>query len=205
MTNKELPMSTRTAVLLLCGAVAIGAMVHCGGSNPAQPPPVTTTTTTTTTTTLPAGIVLPPGMVCDPTPPPLYGISVKVWDKSTAGRWIMDTKPQVINVDHYCAKIGEGDNKFCDTRPEGNPQRVACDYLAVGQATDTGRWGPTWSFNGQPCDPPGAPTGFACANEANNQFRALAKGSGNFQACASPLARVSETGSRCGDHDVNMQ
>jgi len=199
-------LSLRTALMLLCGAIAIGAMVHCGGSATPTQTPVVTPPPTTTTTTQPAGIVLPAGLVCDPTPPPLYGISVKVWDRTNPNRWILDTNPQVINADHYCGRTGQPDNKFCLTRREGDPQRVACDYLAMGQATDTGRWGPTWSFNGQPCDPPGNPTGFACANEPNNQFRALAKGSGTFEACASPLARVAtdQEGSRCGTHDVVM-
>ncbi|HXY38524.1 MAG TPA: hypothetical protein VEQ10_02590 [Vicinamibacteria bacterium] len=197
-------MKARSAVLFLCGAVAIGVMAHCGTS-PSQPQPPVTTPTTTTTTTQPAGIVLPPGMTCNPTPPPLYGISVKVWDRTNPNRWILDTNPQVINVDHYCARTNQGDNKFCLTRPEGDPERVSCDYLAVGQAVDTGRWGPTWTFENKPCDPPGAPTGSPCANEPNNQFRALAKGSGTFAACANPLARVDETqGSRCGVHDVVM-
>ena len=199
-------MTTRTAVLLLCGAVAVGTMVHCGGSNPAQPPPVTTTTTTTTTT-MPAGIVLPAGYTCDPTPPPLYGIPPKPWDKSNPGRWIIDSSPLVVNVDDYCARVGAGGSgqKWCFTRAEGDPQRVACDYLAVGKSSETGRWGPTWSFNGQPCDPPGAPAGGSCANHPDNQFRALAKASGTFQACASELARVDPGGSRCNSKDVNMQ
>ncbi len=180
-------------------------MVHCGGSSPSQPQQPVTPTTTTTTTTQPAGIVLPAVMICDPTPPPLYGISVKVWEPSIPTRWIIDTNAQVINVDHYCGRTGQPDNTFCLTRPEGDPQRVACDYLAVGQAADTGRWGPSWLFDGKPCDMPGHPTGAPCANDPNNQFRAIAKGSGNFQACASPLARVDQTqGSRCGSRDVVM-
>ena len=199
-------MNTRTSIMLLCGAVAIGAMVHCGGSSPTQPPSGGggPTTTTTTTTTQPPGIVLPVGMVCSPTPPPLYGISVKAWGKSLPGRWIMDTKPQVMNLDGYCGRLGMGDTvKFCDTRIEGDSERVACDYLAVGQASDTGRWGPTWSFNGQPCAPIGGSGD--CINHDTNQFQAIAKASGRFEACASALAKVDPSeGSRCGVRDVDM-
>ncbi len=189
-------MRARKAVLLLCGVVAIGALVRCG-SSPSQPqPPVTTPTTTTTTTTQPAGIVLPPGMTCSPTPPPLYGISEKVWDKSNPNRLLLDTYPQVINVDGYCGKLGMGESvKFCATRLEGDPERFSCDYLAVGQAVDTNRWGPTWTFENQPCAPPGGDG--PCINHNDNQFKVVAKGTGNYAACASPLARVAEDGSRC--------
>ncbi|HVO10626.1 MAG TPA: hypothetical protein VMX54_07700 [Vicinamibacteria bacterium] len=199
-------MRTRSAILLLCTAGAVGALVACGGSSPSQPqPPVTVPTTTTTTTTQPAGIVLPAGMTCSPTPPPLYGSMVKVWSQTNPGRWIIDTHPLVMNVDHYCALTGQGDNKYCATRIEGDLQRTACDYLAIGQATDTGRWGPTWSYNGQPCDPPGASTGSGCTNDPVNQFKVIAKSSGAFQACASPLARVDAAdGSRCNTLNVKM-
>ncbi len=205
MTTQELNQRTRLAVLLLCAAVAVGALVRCGGSSPSQPqPPVTTPTTTTTTTTQPAGIVLPAGMICSPTPPPLYGIKVGIFDATNPNRLVLDTKPLVINVDHYCAYIGAGDNKFCTTRLEGDPQLLACDYLAVGQAADTGRWGPTWTYEGQPCAPVGQ-TG-TCVNNTDNQFKVAAKGTGTYVACASPLAKVAsdEGGGRCGSIHITV-
>ncbi len=197
-------MRIRAALLVLCGAAAIGVTAHCG-SSPSQPqPPVTTPTTTTTTTTQPAGIVLPAGMVCSPTPPPLYGISEKVWDKSNPNRLLLDTYPQVINVDDYCARVGAGGSgqKFCPTRAEGDSQRFACDYLAVGQAVDTGRWGPTWTFENQPCAPIGGSG--PCINHDDNQFKVIAKGTGTYAACASPLAKVDPEGSRCHSLYIGM-
>jgi len=134
-------------------------------------------------------------MVCDPTPPPLYGIIVKV-HAGTADRAVLDSKPIVINVDNYCERVTGIGGKFCDTRLEGNDQRVACDYLAIGKARDTGRWGPTWSFNDQPCD--GANFG-SCANHQSEQFLAVAKADGKFEACAADDVRVwPDGGSRCG-------
>lgn len=195
-------MNTRTSVLLFCATVAIGATVHCGGDSPSTPqPPTPTTAPSPTPTSPPAGIVLPPGMVCDPTPPPLLGIKAAMWRGHGEG-WVLDSNPIVPNVDGYCDRVGVGDWQFCPTRPEGDPQREACDYLAIGQASDTGRWGPTWTIDGKPCDGTGS-----CVNHPDNQFKAIAKGPGRYEACASPLARVYTgnspyPGSRCGAVEV---
>jgi len=110
----------------------------------------------------------------------------------------MDSRPQVINVNNFCEKAGFGStDKFCFTRTEGDPQSVACDYLAVGKASDTGRWGPTWSANGEPCSPNGA-----CTNHPDNQFLVLIQGNGRYEACVAPEIPLSTDpkmpGSRCG-------
>ena len=172
---------------------------RCGSSSstpPTSPTPVPTVAPTAVPT--PAGIVLPAGMVCDPTPPPLRRVLPQMWRPRGNG-WILDTKPQVMNVDSYCQRTGQGGGAWCDTRIEGDPQRVACDYLAVGQASDTGRWGPSWTYDGKPCDPPGAEPTTNCNNHPDNQFQAIARGPGLYEACASALARVDpEQGERCG-------
>ena len=59
----------------------------------------------------------------------------------TRGRKTLDSRPQVINMNGYCESVGFG-GFFCFTRREGDPQAEACDYMAMGQASDTGRWGP---------------------------------------------------------------
>jgi hypothetical protein len=187
---------TRTAVSFLCAAGILGLIVQCGGgSSPtSNPTPVPTATPTATATPTP-GSVLPAGMVCDPTPPPLYGIIVKV-HAGSADRAVLDSRPIVINVDNYCERVTGIGGKFCDTRLEGNDQRVACDYMAIGKASDTGRWGPTWSFNGQACD--GANFG-SCANHQSDQFLAVAKANGKFEACAADNVPMwPDGGSRCG-------
>jgi hypothetical protein len=195
-------LNARNSILLVMGAVAIGVLVQCGGGGSSSPSGGTTVTTvgvaTTTTTTVPARIVLPAGMVCDPTPPPLRRVLPQMWRPRGNG-WILDTKPQVMNVDNYCERTGQGSGSWCDTRIEGDSQREACDYLAVGQASDTGRWGPTWTYNGKPCDPPGAEPTTNCNNYPDNQFKAIARGSGLYEACASALAKVDPVqGERCG-------
>jgi hypothetical protein len=114
------------------------------------------------------------------------------------GRIVLDSKPLVVNVDHYCDRVGFGDWKFCDTRPEGDPQRVACDYLVTGKAEDTGRWGPTWFYGRDLC----ADFPDSCANHPSEQFMAIAKAKGTYEACAAEDRPVDKTGTRCGTIDI---
>lgn len=191
----------RTPLLLLLGAAAVAALVRCGGSySPTQPVPSPTATPTPVATPTP-GVVLPPGMTCNPTPPPLYGIKVKIHDDSPT-RKVLDSKPLVMNIDAYCARAGTGGEtqKFCDTRQEGHPERVACDFLATGIAPN-GRWGPTWLWNGLACD---GENFASCANHQQNQFMAIAKTSGHYEACAAPDRPVHPEGQACGFEDVTI-
>ncbi|HUL78844.1 MAG TPA: hypothetical protein VL691_16385, partial [Vicinamibacteria bacterium] len=93
-----------------------------------------------------------------------------------------------------------GDWKFCETRPEDDPQRQACDYLVVGHAEDTGRWGPTWYFGSDLC------SDFVgdCANHQSNQFLAVAKSTGTYEACAAVGWPVASNGTRCGTMNVTV-
>jgi hypothetical protein len=185
----------RTAVLILSAAAALGAIVQCGGGSSAPPTSPTPVPTVAPTPTPTPNSGLPPGMVCDPTPPPLYGMVLKV-HAGDADRAVLDSKPIVINVDGYCDRVAGISGKFCETRLEGDLQRVACDYMAVGKAIDTKRWGPTWYFKDQLCD--GANFG-NCANHPAEQFLVVAKTNGKFEACASDTVPVwPDGGSRCG-------
>jgi len=183
-------------------ATVVGVLAGCGSGTPSQPnqSPTPIVSPTPTATPTPSGIVLPPGMVCSPTPPPLYGYKVAVFDNSSS-RVILDSKPLVSNVDGYCAKVGTGGEtqKFCDTRPEGTDQRTACDYLMTGTSPATGRWGPTWTWNGKPCD---GENFTSCANHQTNQFMAIAKTSGHYEACASSDVPLAPGGSACGSVDI---
>jgi len=100
-----------------------------------------------------------------------------------AGRLILDSTPLVGPNRDYCKEIGFTDGRqFCPARPEGNPERGACEAGLMGTASDTGRIGPTWSVNGQPCTGGGELP--SCQNHPENQYLAYAYGSGTFQACA---------------------
>jgi hypothetical protein len=175
------------------------ALAGCG-SNPATPTSPATTTSpkpapTPTPPPAPTGIVLPAGMVCSPTPPPLLRMAIKIHAQD-GNRTVLDASPLVPNIDHYCDRVGFGDWKFCQTRQEGDPQRVACDYLVVGIA-DTGRWGPTWIGEGKPC---GAEFS-QCVNHPTEQFLVIAKANGEFQACAAANAPLDEKGVRCSTYE----
>jgi hypothetical protein len=137
-------------------------------------------------------------MVCsDPTPPPLLRMSIKVHAQD-GSRIVLDSKPVVVSINGYCDKVGFGDWKFCDTRPEGHPERAACDYLVTGQAEDTGRWGPTWFYGNDLCSYfPGS-----CANHSTEQFLAVAKAKGTYEACAAEHWPVAADGTRCGTYEV---
>ncbi len=119
------------------------------------------------------------GSCSDPRPPAVSRMDVVIHIYG-ANRLILDATPLVGPNDAYCKLIGFTDGRrFCPTRPEGHPERFACDAMVVGNAADTGRAGPTWRANGGPCV-------FAngCENHPDNQFLAFAYVSGTYQACA---------------------
>jgi hypothetical protein len=183
---------SRKSGVVVCLALAV-AFARCGSSSSSPTGNASPTPVATTPTPGPTGIVLPAGLTCSPTPPPLLRMDIHVFSEDN-GRIILDSKPLVPNIDHYCDRVGFGDWKFCETRPEGDAQRVACDYLATGKASDTGRWGPAWVGEGKPC---GAEFSL-CANHPTNQFMAIAKGKGEFKACVSDEAPIASNGVQCG-------
>ncbi len=123
-----------------------------------------------------------PGSCGPPVPPAVSRINVKIYNASN-DRLILDSTPLVGPDRAYCREIGYTDDRsFCPVRPDGHPERLACEAARVGRAADTGRVGPTWSANGQPCT--GVKPGASCVNHGSNQFFVFAYGSGTFTACA---------------------
>jgi hypothetical protein len=197
--------------LLVAGAAGL-VLSACGASDSTSPNPGATRSPPTAPTPTPA-----PTPTADPLdalkaqcgqpePPPLYGMKLGV-QVDNGFRKLIDSRPIVDNVgrgtaDSYCGKVGfDPGARYCDTRLEGHPQRVACDILVVGKAADTGRYGPTWSRNGQPCVEPGSQTDPGCTNHPDNQFLAVMRGNGEILACASDVWPA--TGARCGGCLVN--
>ena len=121
---------------------------------------------------------------CVPAPPPLYGVRVKV-HSSFGYKKILDSRALVGRDARYCSAIGyPGD--ICVVKNENDPQAVTCNNLAMGKATDTDRYGPTWSWEGQPCRPAGEGGNEpGCRNHESNQFLVYAFGSGSYTACGS--------------------
>jgi len=110
-------------------------------------------------------------------------VNVKV-HSSQPQRWLLDATPLVGPDATYCAAIGYTDGRsFCPVRPDGHPERAACEALRVGAAQDTGRIGPTWSVNGRSCS--GGEATPSCENHPDNQYLVYAFTGGTFRACAS--------------------
>jgi hypothetical protein len=170
-------------IAFLIAIVPVLAFVDCGSGDG----PTTPTTTTLPPVTTPPTTTLPPfAQLCgSPSPPPLVGMKVKVQTAVSGNRWQLDSRPIVQNVDGYCQRVGL-DGRQCDTRPEGHAQREACDALVVGRAKDTGRVGPTWYSESGSCLSPGdTGSNLACINSPDNQFLVVARGPGQYLACAS--------------------
>jgi hypothetical protein len=124
-----------------------------------------------------------------PLPPPVSRVNVKVHAR-LADRVVLDATPLVGPDAAYCLLVGFTDGRsFCPVRPEGHPERAACEAARVGAAADTGRPGPTWSANGTRCAGPDA--GASCLNHPDNQYLAFAYGAGSFRACTA--------GGACGE------
>jgi hypothetical protein len=123
------------------------------------------------------------GACGEPFPPPVSRINVKVHGRQD-GRTILDSTPLVGPDVVYCRSVGFDDGRsYCPVRPEGHPERQACEAARVGRAADTGRAGPTWSANGGRCSGPDGGAA-SCLNHPDNQYLVFAYGSGRFRACA---------------------
>lgn len=117
----------------------------------------------------------------EPAPPPVSRLNVKLHLRQT-DRVVLDSTPLVGPDAAYCRSIGFSDGRsYCPVRPEGDPQRLACEAAGVGRASDTGRFGPTWTADGRPCQ--GRGPGASCLNHPENQFQVFAYGAGTFSAC----------------------
>ncbi len=102
-----------------------------------------------------------------PYPPPVTRFNCKVHIKGPE-YYTLDSTPIVGHNGAYCAAIGYTDGRtLCAIRPEGTPDRVACENWRVGVAKDNGRPGPTWTkADGGYCTGPES----GCDNHPNSQY-----------------------------------
>jgi hypothetical protein len=123
----------------------------------------------------------PAGSGCGkPYPPPISRITAKIHSKGKE-YYTLDSTPMIGPNLAYCREIGFTDGRsICPVRPEGSPERAACEAWRVGNAKDTGRPGPTWTLNGHYCTGPAS----GCQNSPDNQYQLLAYLGGTYIACA---------------------
>ncbi len=141
------------------------------------PTPTPTPAPTPTPSPSPSPTPTPSAGACGNPLPVLYRMNVKVHIRGP-GRWTLDSTPIVHDRD-YCAEVGFTDGRLeCAVRPEGSPDRSACEEYAVGHADDTGRAGPTWYHNGKLCN------GGDCENYPDNQYLLWIYVGGTYEACA---------------------
>ncbi len=135
----------------------------------------------------------PSGSGCTkPYPPPItrFASKIHLWGPDYV---TLDSTGLVGPDADYCALIGFSDGRsLCSVRVNGDPQRAPCEEWAIGKAKDTGRYGPTWTLNGEYCK------GLAvngCENHPDDQHALLAAKGGRYVMCA-------ENGA-CGAVDVD--
>jgi hypothetical protein len=169
------------------GILVISALfsISCGGQspatipNPAGPAP----TPTPTPVPVPTPTPTPSEIACGkPTPPPLHTFRVKV-HSDMGYKKILDSRVLVGRDAAYCASLGyPGD--ICVVRDENAPDAITCGNLVAGLSSQTGRYGPNWYWNGEPCRPVGeGGDDPGCRQHPTNQFMVFAFGPGTFTAC----------------------
>ena len=74
-----------------------------------------------------------PAAAATPCPPEVSKMNTKIHIRGP-NRWTLDTTPLIGPDGEYCRKIGFTDGRTdCPVRPEGSPDRVACETYAIGQ------------------------------------------------------------------------
>jgi hypothetical protein len=114
-----------------------------------------------------------------PYPPPVAYFDAKIHMRNPR-YYTLDSTAKVGPDFNYCLSIGYTDGRsYCAVRPEGSPERAACELWRVGRAEDTGHPGPTWTLDGHRCTGPAS----GCENQPGNQYQLLAYSGGVYRMC----------------------
>ena len=169
-------------VLVITSSFSIG----CGAPSPSTPPnpagpaaPVATPTPIPVPTPTPT----PAAIACGkPTPPPLHTFRVKV-QTDLGYKKVLDSRVLVGEDATYCSALGYPGNIFV-VRDENAPDAVTCGNLVAGLSSQTGRYGPNWYWNDEPCRPAGeGGDDPGCKQHPTNQYMIFAFGPGTYTAC----------------------
>jgi hypothetical protein len=115
-----------------------------------------------------------------PYPPPVTRLDCKIHIKSPE-YYTLDSTPLVGPDQAYCDSVGFVGRSICPVRPEGTPDREACENWRVGKAKDTGRGGPTWTKgDGSYCTGPES----GCQNHPDTQYSLWTYVSGTYVVTA---------------------
>ncbi len=161
-------------------------LTSCGGESgtspsasvPAAPAPLPVAVPTPT----PAPENLQTDTYCVPKPGPIHNIRVKVHN-DRGYKKVLDARGLVGPDASYCSAIGQP-GEICVVRNENDPMAVTCNNLIFGKS-DTGRYGPTWFWNDNPCRNAGEGDNEpGCRNHETNQFLVYAFGPGVYAACS---------------------
>jgi hypothetical protein len=125
--------------------------------------------------------VPPTGSGCGrPYPPRVTRFNCKVHLRGSEF-YTVDSTPMVGPDAAYCAANGYTDGRsICPVRPEGAPDRQACENWRVGRARDTGRLGPTWTNEETKAYCTGPESN--CTNNPDTQYQIFVYRSGTFRA-----------------------
>ena len=124
----------------------------------------------------------PSGSGCGkPYPPPITRFNSKLWLPGI--EFVTLDSTAIVGPDvAYCEAIGYIPGQaFCPVRINGDPEREPCEHWAVGKAKDNGRWGPTWTVNGEYCK--GLQVN-GCENHTDNQYELFVSTNGTYVMCA---------------------
>lgn len=122
-----------------------------------------------------------PGSGCGwPYPPPISRMFCKI-HLYGPDYYTLDSTAIVGPDSGYCAMAGFTDGRsLCPVRPPDSPERVPCETWIVGNAKDTGKPGPTWTFNGQYCTGPAS----GCEHLPTDPYGLQVYKSGTYKVCA---------------------
>jgi hypothetical protein len=183
--TEELPTEPSSSAPSTPGVLTVSIpSLNTGGSTPAPTPaptpaspgPTPTPPPEPTPTPTPEPVPTSSGECGDPLPPPIQKVNAYIHIRGP-NKFTLDATPLVAGYE-YCKEIGFTDSRNrCPVRPEGHPEREACEEYAVGYAEDTGRPGPTWKHKGNYCN------GTNCDNHPDNQYLLWAYANGRYEAC----------------------